>query len=242
MQTVSMAALAFVSLLALASPCTSGVVPVRPPRQPSVISVDGSAPSGAGVPLEAFVSFSIEFSSFPDFAGNTSHPNVFSNNLLNNIGNLTGTKPYIRVGGNTQDYAIFNSSLLSLATIGIFNDSISPDYPTTLTFGPKFFQSYHTWPDVKFTHGFNLGRNSTAARHALIESVPYACKALEGGRLLHWELGNEPDLYSTSSQGAVRPPNWNEKWYVHQWLHWSRKIHAAMEKPCPNLATPEKYT
>ena len=90
-------------------------------------------------------------------------------------------------------------------------------------------------------HGFNLGRNSTAARRSVIESVPYACKALQKGRLLYWELGNEPDLYSTSSQGPVRPPTWNERWYVHQWLHGTREIRAAMKKPCPNLATKEKY-
>ena len=236
-----MARVSLLLLLGCAALSTSQTAPEGPPRQGFRIAVVGTPPSGAGVPLEAFVSFSIEFSSFPDFAGNTSRPNTFSDNLLNNIGNLTGTKPYIRVGGNTQDYAIFNSSLLNLATIGIFNDTISPDYPTTLTFGPKFFQSYHTWPDTKFTHGFNLGRNSTAARKALIESVPYACKALEGDRLLYWELGNEPDLYSTSSQGPVRPPSWNERWYVRQWLHWSREIHAAMEEPCPRLAEEANY-
>lgn len=68
----------------------------------SVITVGGAAPSHAGVPLEAFVSFSIELAFFPDYAGNSSSPNAFSSNLLSGIGNLTGTKPYIRVGGNTQ--------------------------------------------------------------------------------------------------------------------------------------------
>lgn len=97
--------LAWILLLGWTVQCISQVVPVGPPRQPAVINIDKTTPSGAGVPLEAFVSFSIEFSSFPDFAGNASHPNSFSNNLLNNLGNLTGTKPYIRVGGNTQDYA-----------------------------------------------------------------------------------------------------------------------------------------
>lgn len=66
------------------------------------IKVSAQAPAGAGVPLEAFVSYSIELAYFPDYAGNISYPNDFSNNLLNNIGNLTGTKPFIRVGGNTQ--------------------------------------------------------------------------------------------------------------------------------------------
>src|ERR1700761_2768510 len=102
--------------LAWTCPCTSRSVGIGPPRQPSTISVSESTPAKAGVPLEGFVSFSIEFSSFPDFAGNASHPNTFSNNLLNNLGNLTGTKPYIRVGGNTQDYAYIMSSTGCLRT------------------------------------------------------------------------------------------------------------------------------
>ena len=126
--------------------------------------------------------------------------------------------------------------------MGIYHPSRSTDYPTTLHFGPSFFEGYQTWPDTKFLHGYNLAKNSTHARKALIESVPYACKALEDGKLLHWELGNEPDLYSISSQGPVRPPNWNEKDYVHEWLHWSRAIRAAMEEPCPDLAAKAEYT
>lgn len=58
---------------------------------------------GSAAPLPpGFVAFSIEFAFFPDFAGNKSNPNTFSNNLLNNLRDLQGTKPYIRVGGNTQ--------------------------------------------------------------------------------------------------------------------------------------------
>lgn len=237
-----MATSSFISLVLTAAPfCFGGILPIHPPKPPSIIPVSGTAPSNAGIPLEAFVSFSIEFSSFPDFAGNLSSPNTFSNNLLNNIGNLTGTKPYIRVGGNTQDYAVFNRSQ-NVAEIGIVDPSKSPDYPTTLTIGPKYFESYQTWPDTKYIHGFNLGRNSTVARRGLIDSVPYACKALEGGKLLHWELGNEPDLYKTSAQGPVRPANWNEEDYVHEWLHWTRAIRAAMQKACPALASNENYT
>ncbi len=48
--------------------------------------------------LDAFVSYSIELSSFPDFAGNMSAPNTFTDTLLGNLGDLMGTKPYIRVG------------------------------------------------------------------------------------------------------------------------------------------------
>lgn len=201
--------------------------------------ISRSPPNGAGVPLQPFVSYSIEFSSFPDFAGNLSSPNTFSNNLLNNLGHLTGIKPYIRVGGNTQDYAIFNKSL-DTALVGIVDPAKSPDYPTTITIGPKYFESYLTWPDTHFIHGFDLGRNSSVARQGLIDSVAYACKALRG-KLAYWELGNEPDLYKTSAQGPVRPSNWNEKDYVSEWLHWTRAIRSALVKACPDLATDARY-
>lgn len=47
-------------------------------------------------------SFSIEFSYFPDFAGNKSHPNEFSKTLLGNLKDITGIAPVVRVGGTTQ--------------------------------------------------------------------------------------------------------------------------------------------
>lgn len=47
-------------------------------------------------------SFSIEFAFFPDYAGNKSHPNVFSKNLLKNFKDLTGVYPLVRVGGTSQ--------------------------------------------------------------------------------------------------------------------------------------------
>ena len=78
------------------------------------IPVSNTLRSKYGVPLESFVAFSIEFSSFPDFAGNLSTPNTFSDNLLNNLGNLSGTKPYIR-GYITAAFAFYiNRSSKSL--------------------------------------------------------------------------------------------------------------------------------
>jgi hypothetical protein len=64
------------------------------PQNPSI---QASGPIGP-----SFVSFSIEFASFPDYAGNLSHPNIYSDNLLSNIAKYQGSKPVIRVGGQTQ--------------------------------------------------------------------------------------------------------------------------------------------
>jgi len=226
----------------------------------SAIKLSAAAPKDASDPIpEAFVSYSIEFASFPDFAGmspayqphqltmlicsgNNSSPNTFSNNLLNNLGNLTGTKPYIRVGGNTQDYALYNASL-PYALNGTINPSKSPDYPTTVFIGPSYFESYNTWPNTKFIHGFNmgLGGKNSAGWATLINTVPLACKALGGGKLLWWEYGNEPDLFSTSAQGAVRPSDWNEATYVSQWLNGTRAIKAALQSACPDLTSNSTY-
>jgi hypothetical protein len=158
-------------------------------------------------------------------------PNHFSNNLLNNIGRLTGTKPYVRVGGNTQDYALYNASLPT-ATFGIFNPAISADYPTTLSIGPSYFQSFSTWPDTKFIYGFNLRLSveNGAGWESLLETVPLACKALEHNKLLSWEYGNEPNRYSTSVPT-----------YVANWLRGTRAIKQQLAKACPELLTDDNY-
>ncbi|KAL1865293.1 hypothetical protein VTK73DRAFT_5294 [Phialemonium thermophilum] len=206
---------------------------------PYTIDADQAA---AGEPFDGFVSYSIEFSSFPDFAGNKSQPNVYSNNLLENIGDLIGTKPYIRVGGNTQDYALYNASL-PFALNGTYNLNKSPDYPTTIFIGPSYFESYSTWNATKFSHGFNLGLggNNSEGWQTLLDTAPLACKALSHDNFYLWEYGNEPDLYSTSAQGPVRPSNWNETTYVSQWLNGTRHILERIQQHCPELAAKASY-
>ncbi|OOG00165.1 glycoside hydrolase family 79 protein [Aspergillus carbonarius ITEM 5010] len=200
------------------------------------ISLSASVPEDAGLAvLHPFVSFSIEFAFFPDYAGNRSHPNIFSNQLLDNLAELQGEKPYIRVGGNTQDYALYDKDL-QVATNATYITSIATDYPLILSFGPAFFESYFTWPGTKFIHGFNLGKNSSADVEVMLESVPVACKALEGGKLAYWELGNEPDLYKTSAQGPVRPANWTEQDYVDEWTNKTAAIKRRLAQACPEFA------
>ncbi|KAK4041556.1 hypothetical protein C8A01DRAFT_14699 [Parachaetomium inaequale] len=192
--------------------------------------------------FDGYVSYSIEFASFPDFAGNNSHPNTFSDTLLDNIAHISGRKPYIRVGGNTQDYALYDASL-PYALNGTINPARSQDYPTTVTIGPSYFESYRTWKDVKFYHGFNLGLGGNSSRgwQTLLDTVPLACKALSDGRLYVWGYGNEPDLYSISAQGPVRPPDWDEAAYVSQWHNGTRQIKALLEEHCPELAGEDSY-
>ncbi|WYZ44369.1 hypothetical protein EsH8_VII_000805 [Colletotrichum jinshuiense] len=193
----------------------------------------------ASAVFDAFVSYSLEFAFFPDFAGNNSSPNKFSDNLLANLGGLQGVRPHVRVGGNTQDYALYDSSL-PYAVNGTYDFSRSKDYPTTIHIGPSFFESYSTFADTKFTHGFNLGlgANRSEGWETLLATVPLACKAIGKENLDVWEYGNEPDLFSTSAQGPVRPPSWSESIYVEQWLNGTRKIASILADACPDFPPP----
>lgn len=133
---------------------------------------------------------------------------------------------------DTRDYALYDPSLTT-ATNGSKTPA-SQDYPTILSIGKSFFESYQTWPNVKYSHGFNLGKNGTAGHDTLVATVPLACQALSGGKLAYWELGNEPDLFKTSAQGIVRPSSWNESDYVTEWLEGTRLIKSLVAENCPD--------
>ena len=184
----------------------------------------------------ASVSFSIELSSVPDFACNKTQPNYFSYNLLRNIGALAGVNPYIRVGGLTQDYALYNASL-KVGLVGDVDPAKSTDYPTTTTIGPAFFESYQTWPGLHYSHGFNLalGANSSASRRTLVETASMAFKTIGKSRHYTWEYGNEPNSYAISAEGVVRPPTWNEAEYTKQWLDGISEIQRQMRIHCPEF-------
>ncbi|KAK1752530.1 family 79 putative glycoside hydrolase [Echria macrotheca] len=194
--------------------------------------------------LESFTSLSIELSSFPSYAGNLSHPNYFSKTLLTNLAHLSGSPPYIRVGGNTQDYALYSPSL-TVALNGTINPARSPDYPTSLTIGPSFFESYLTLGDnIRYTHGLNFGLGGNISHHpqawiSLLETVGLVCDVLtkgNGTKLYMWQYGNEPDLYSTSAQGPVRSrEEWDEVRYVRDWRNGTAAIERVVRERCPEL-------
>lgn len=180
-------------------------------------------------------------SSCPNNAlGNHSAPNTFSDTLLQNLGKLQGSNPIIRVGGNTQDYATFNSTQTE-ALIGTFDFNRSKDYPTTISIGPAYFESYDSWHNTSFIHGFNLGKNGTIGLDTLKGTVPSVCKALNGSKLAYWQLGNEPDLFKTSSQGPVRPSWWNETYYVEEWLNKTELIRSLIQQDCPEVIQDAKF-
>ena len=223
-----------------------------------LIFVDKAPPADAVEPIpEAFLSYSVEFAFFPDFAGellvlksmkchltekgNLSRPNEFSNNLLDNLAHLQGTKPYVRVGGNTQDKSLYQHDLVA-GIDSVYNYAVSKDYPASSRIGPSFFESYQTFPNTKFIHGFNWGHagNSTEGWENVLESAKAACQGIGGDRLWSWEYGNEPDTYA-EWWGYRDNATWTEEALAAEWLDHIPKVKAEMAKACPDLADSDRY-
>lgn len=108
------------------------------------------------------------------------------------------------------------------------------DPDAILCIGPSFFESYGTFPDTLYSHGFNLAANNNSGYQTLQETVPLACKAI-GSRLNVWELGNEADLYI----GKWRPSNWTVSDYVAEWLNGTSHIGTYLQEACPELGSPK---
>jgi len=75
-----------------------------------VISIPLTAPQSAASISPSHFSFSIEQDRWLSWAGNGSR-NDFVYNALDNIKQLTGEPPWIRIGGDSEDHTIFDSSV-----------------------------------------------------------------------------------------------------------------------------------
>jgi hypothetical protein len=115
--------------------------------------------------------------------------------------------------------------------------------PTFLDYGGSFFESYQTFPNTKFIHGFNLGKKGEGYRQNLYGAATLACNALGGGKLLYWELGNEPDRYSLQDPivGNVRPKTWNDAAFATEWLNVTRTLRTNIGYTCKDMITQQNY-
>ncbi|KAJ5770386.1 uncharacterized protein N7511_002437 [Penicillium nucicola] len=168
--------------------------------------------------------FSIEFTFFPDYAGNKSHPNEFSKNLLANFKRITGVQPSVRVGGTSQDNSYYDPD--QEENIKLIFAHPTDDQPETVFYGPTFFESYHTLGNINFFHGLNMKQNNSIQE--LQEAAVEACTSI-GPQLKLFELGNEWNYEASIYRGA----NYSMPEYVDEWNSKSTAIKAAVQKACP---------
>ncbi|TFK81382.1 glycoside hydrolase family 79 protein [Polyporus arcularius HHB13444] len=149
------------------------------------VAVPSTPPSGAAAVDPSLVSVSIEYFAFPGYTQMTG-----TNNCLTNIANLRNAQPAVRIGGTTQDRATYNANLASAVNYTV---SSPLDAPSSLTYGPSFF-TLASQLKGQVTVGLNRQLNNQA------NSLSAAQRAKSSmGNLYAIELGNEPDLYASSS-------------------------------------------
>ena len=126
-----------------------------------------------------------------------------------------GLDGVVRVGGNTADYARYSPAAQAVSSpFGtVVNDAVLQELG-------GFLQATG-W---KLIWALNLGRGSEADAVAEAKAV----LAVAGERLLAFEIGNEPDLFSHAKH---RPPGYG----YEQWLADYRRYKTALRAQIPGI-------
>ncbi|KAI0187813.1 hypothetical protein EV127DRAFT_368742 [Xylaria flabelliformis] len=210
-----------IHLVALASLATASNI-----TETVVLSPPGSPASGRQIVDAAYSSFSVEFSYMADYAGNDTHPNLFSKQVVQNLYDISGAYPIFRVGGSTQNSAVYYTNQTE-AIIAPFS-SPAADQPSKSMLGPAFMQSFRQLAaGVRYIYGLNFfnPKNETLFNvgDGLAQSVLEANAAYNalGDSLYAFEIGNEVDGWPG---GQRRPENWTIQSYVTQWNQYATAI------------------
>ena len=188
-------------------------------------AVSFAIPSKAGTggylyaPLDsAPLGISFEFFAFPSYFTNV----TATNQCLSNWKNLTGTWPPVRIGGTTQDRALYDASTSAYVVYSVAKPA---DAPSTLTFGSKFMTLAGTYPGTVVV-GLNRGKNN-------IDNTIAAAKVAvsQVKNLLAIELGNEPECRSRIVDHQPEP---NPKLNFLCRLHQRRPAHRFRNLECRN--------
>ncbi|GJJ08933.1 hypothetical protein Clacol_003153 [Clathrus columnatus] len=180
-------------------------------------------------------SFSFELAYFVDFAGNTTNPNMLTQELMARLVERTGVGPDVRPGGITvlawpllvftlsnSDSSIFDQNapalvndLSPLANLLYLSQKL---FTISITSGPDFFQSHHNFPSTsRFVVDVNLGNSS----------VEIAQGEIAAAINVDYKVGNEPDQYA----GSIRPSNWTSLDYTTQFLNWTSILSENLDLP-----------
>jgi hypothetical protein len=189
--------------IALAAPA------VRGSDKPMIVVRIRSGPPVASIPPD-FLGLGYEISSM-------GRPGLLSrtNSVYVQLVRTLGFDGVVRVGGNTADYARFSPAAQAVSSPfeTVVNDAVLQELG-------GFLQATG-W---KLIWALNLGRGSEADAVAEARAV----QAVAGERLLAFEIGNEPDLFSHAKH---RPPGYG----YEPWLADYRRYKTALRARLPGI-------
>ena len=164
-------------------------------------------------------SLSIEFCYIIDYLGDIKGSNKLSKRLLQNIQDISGAPPIIRIGGHTQDAAKYCANCAE-TLVNVFEPGNTE--AVNVTYNKNLFSvlNNHVPSKQQFIFGLNLGQDEEIFPQ---EEVEAADQYLRDSRIQSYELGNEPDFYGPSQ----RTPGWNVQTYTAQIISWIKQIQAS---------------
>ena len=122
-----------------------------------------------------------------------------------------GTRGVIRVGGNTSDYASFSARATAVS---------APKRTVINEAGLRELAGFLDATEWSLIWGLNLGEGSV--EDAVIEARSVADAV--GGRLLAFEIGNEPDLYVHEGHR----PRYSYEQYLEEYRRYRSAVRAAL--------------
>ncbi|KAN0062510.1 hypothetical protein ACQY0O_005041 [Thecaphora frezii] len=179
---------------------------------PKVHLVKLAPPQGAlsKAHSRSFTSFSFEPAFWTEFFGEPESPNKLTLSLLARL-TERGAQPIIRPGGITMDSMIYDPK--AKRSVVRTTSATGGVYRTTI--GPGFYRSWDNFPaGTGFVSTLNFGNNS----YQVARDLAAASYKLQGGKIRHFELGNEPTNYPTA--------RWHRSTaaYVAQWKDWTTRM------------------
>jgi hypothetical protein len=147
-------------------------------------------------------------------------------NLLQNLADYSGAPPHLRIGGNTGDYMIYDSSYNSYDFQMNGNNIYSP---SSMTFGDGFFKALNRFPDgTPITYGLNLAYQDSDFISNIVKEAQAVIDNLGNLQLYSFEVGNEPDLYG---QNGFRTGAWSGQIYVQEFLTRASAVYEQVLQP-----------
>lgn len=180
----------------------------------------------------SFAGMGIEPSNLFSFTGFQT-PNQLTINCLNNLANYTGVPPYIRLGGNTQDYMIWRPNYQDYALMPNPAPTGQGAYASdSIFFGPGYFRALDRFPKgTPVTFGLNMAYDGDAYGGYLDHIVDEAEGARTNMKNVHlqaFEVGNEPDLWL---ENGFRTGAWDGTVYAEQWTERAQAVWQRVLKP-----------
>ncbi|KAF5327444.1 hypothetical protein D9619_004448 [Psilocybe cf. subviscida] len=193
------------------------------------VSISQAAPSAAASISPSFLSFSIEQDRWTDWVGTTSR-NDFFFNTLDNLRQLTGEPPQIRIGANSEDHTDFSPNVKAAIFPAV---TATVPYPeaTNITVGDGFYAAAKFLPpNTHVIWGLNLGQNNVTAAFLEAKSLvkAFASSDITGAGIVldAIEIGNEADLYKNN---GLRASSYSSTQYVKEWTTFATNVTAGVK-------------